>query len=76
MGIKTSCNHSRQLYLLCKGSNDINLIKYYKQYSKILSRIITEVKRAKYNNMVTTLDIFCVCEPPEDGRQTGPKHVV
>jgi hypothetical protein len=20
--------------------------------------------------------IFCVCEPPEDGRQTGPKHVV
>jgi hypothetical protein len=26
--------------------------------------------------MVTTLDIFCVYEPPEDGRQTGPKHVV
>jgi hypothetical protein len=26
--------------------------------------------------MVTALDIFCVCEPPEDGRQTGPKHVV
>jgi hypothetical protein len=20
--------------------------------------------------------IFCVYEPPEDGRQTGPKHVV
>jgi hypothetical protein len=29
-----------------------------------------------YIYMVTTLDIFCVCEPPEDGRQTGPKHVV
>jgi hypothetical protein len=26
--------------------------------------------------VVTTLDIFCVCEPPEDDRQTGPKHVV
>jgi hypothetical protein len=26
--------------------------------------------------IVTTLNIFCVCEPPEDGRQTGPKHVV
>jgi hypothetical protein len=26
--------------------------------------------------IVTALDIFCVCEPPEDGRQTGPKHVV
>jgi hypothetical protein len=26
--------------------------------------------------IVTPLDIFCVCELPEDGRQTGPKHVV
>jgi hypothetical protein len=26
--------------------------------------------------IVTALDIFYVCEPPEDGRQTGPKHVV
>jgi hypothetical protein len=26
--------------------------------------------------IATTLDIFCVCEPPEVGRQTGPKHVV
>jgi hypothetical protein len=25
---------------------------------------------------LTALDIFCVCEPPEDGSQTGPKHVV
>jgi hypothetical protein len=25
---------------------------------------------------VTALDIFCVGEPPEDGRQTGQKHVV
>jgi hypothetical protein len=31
-GIKTSCNHKRQFYLLSKDSNDINLIKYYKQY--------------------------------------------
>jgi hypothetical protein len=26
--------------------------------------------------IVTALDIFCVCEPPEDGRQTGLKYVV
>jgi hypothetical protein len=26
--------------------------------------------------IVTALDIFRVCEPPEDGRQMGPKHVV
>jgi hypothetical protein len=51
VGIKTSCNHKRQLYLLCKDSN-INLIKYYKQYCKILSRVITETKRAKYNNQI------------------------
>jgi hypothetical protein len=52
MGIKTSCNHKRQLYLLFKDSNDINLKKYYKQYCKILSRVITKAKRAKYNNQI------------------------
>jgi hypothetical protein len=52
MGIKTSCNHKRQLYLLCKDSNDINLIKCYKQYFKILSRVINEPKWAKYNNQI------------------------
>jgi hypothetical protein len=52
MSMKTSCNHKRQLYLLCKASNDINLIKYYKQYCKILSTVITEAKRAKYNNQI------------------------
>jgi hypothetical protein len=46
MGIKTSCNHKRQLHLLCRDSNDISLIKYYKQYCKILSRVITDAKRA------------------------------
>jgi hypothetical protein len=51
-GYKTSCNHKRQLYLLCKDSNDINLIKFYKQYCKILSRVITEAKSAKYNNKI------------------------
>jgi hypothetical protein len=31
-GIKTSCNHKRQLYLLCRDSGDIKLIKHYKHY--------------------------------------------
>jgi hypothetical protein len=43
-GIRTLCNRKRQLYLLSKDSNDINLIKYYKQYCK-LARVITEAKR-------------------------------
>jgi hypothetical protein len=51
-GIKTSCNHKRQHYLLSKSSNDINLIKYYKQHCKILARVITEAKRSKYNNQI------------------------
>jgi hypothetical protein len=46
--IKTSCNCKRQLYVLSKDSNDIDLIKYYKQYCKI----ITEAKRSKYNNQI------------------------
>jgi hypothetical protein len=35
-GIKTSCNRKIQLYLLCKDNSNINLIKYCKQYCKIL----------------------------------------
>jgi hypothetical protein len=37
---------------LNKDSKDINLIKYYKQYCKLLARVITEVKRSKYNNQI------------------------
>jgi hypothetical protein len=32
--------------------------------------------RKQIEYIVTALDIFCVCEPPEDGRQTGLKHIV
>jgi gas vesicle protein len=51
-GIKTSCNRKRELYLLSKDSKDVNLIKYYKQYCKILACVITEAKRSKYNNQI------------------------
>jgi hypothetical protein len=51
-GIKTSFKRKRQLHLLSKDTNDINLIKYYKQYCKILARVITETKRSKYNNQI------------------------
>jgi hypothetical protein len=50
--IKTSCNRKRQLNLLNRDSSDISLIKYCKQYCKILARVITEVKRSKYNNQI------------------------
>jgi hypothetical protein len=38
--IKTYCSHKRQLYLLNKDNNNINLIKYYKHYFKILAKVI------------------------------------
>jgi hypothetical protein len=59
-GIKTSCNHKRQHYLLCKDSkdsNDISLIKYYKEYCKILSRVINEAKELSIIIKLLTLQI-------------------
>jgi hypothetical protein len=39
-GIKTSCNNKRKLYLLYNESNDPKLKIYYKNYCKILSKVI------------------------------------
>jgi hypothetical protein len=44
-GIRTSCKHKRELYLLCKNSNDSLLKNYYKLYSKILSNVRREAKK-------------------------------
>jgi hypothetical protein len=51
-GIKISCNHKKDLYLLSRDSNDINLKEYYKQYCKILSSVIKEAKQLTYNNKI------------------------
>jgi hypothetical protein len=51
-GIKISCNYKKDLYLLSRDSNDINLKEYYKQYCKILSSVIKEAKRLTYNNQI------------------------
>jgi hypothetical protein len=39
-GIKTSCSNKRKLYLLYRKSNDPELKIYYKNYCKILSKVI------------------------------------
>ena len=39
--IKMSCNRKRELYLMIRDSN----IKKHKQYCKILSKVINEVKK-------------------------------
>ena len=49
-GIKTSCSDKRKLCLLCRKSNDAELKIYYKNYWKILSKVITLAKKLYYNN--------------------------
>jgi hypothetical protein len=51
--IRISCNHKKHIYLLSRDSNDIGLMKYYKQYCKILSSVSKDAKRSIYNNQVT-----------------------
>jgi hypothetical protein len=44
IGIRTFCKCKRDLYLLCRNSNNVKLNEYYKLYSKILSNVIKEAK--------------------------------
>jgi hypothetical protein len=43
-GIKISCKKKKELVLLCRHSNDINLKIYMKQYSKIPTKVIVVAK--------------------------------
>jgi hypothetical protein len=51
-GLRISCNQKKYLYLLSRDSNDANMKKHYKQYCKILARVIIEAKRSMYNNQM------------------------
>ena len=51
MGIRTTCKHIRDLYLLCRNSNNL-LLKNHKLYCKILSNVIKEAKK-HHNNKQT-----------------------
>jgi len=52
-GIKTSCNHKRELYLKARDSNDLECKLYYKHYCKILSKVIKEAKKLYYKENIT-----------------------
>jgi hypothetical protein len=52
IGIKTSSRHERLLYLYTTSSNDTSLKTHYKQYCKILARVIKEAKKCTYNNQI------------------------
>jgi hypothetical protein len=44
-GIRTSCSRKRELLLLCRDNRDPNLKIYYKQYCRILTRVISAAKK-------------------------------
>jgi hypothetical protein len=51
-GIKTSCNHKRELFIATRNSNDLALIQYYKRYCNILSVVIKEAKKLYYADKI------------------------
>jgi hypothetical protein len=51
-GIKISCKKKKELFLLCRHSNALNLKIYYKRYCKVLSKVILAAKKLHYNNII------------------------
>jgi hypothetical protein len=52
LGIKISCKHKRDLYLLYRNTNDEALKNHYRLYCKILKEVIREAKRKYYNRQI------------------------
>ena len=44
-GIRKSCKHKRELFLLTKNSNNPTLNRHYKVYCNILTKVINEAKK-------------------------------
>jgi hypothetical protein len=55
-GIRTSCKHKRDLFLLCRYSNDAKLENCYKTYCKILSKVIKDAKKYHFNRLIENSD--------------------
>ena len=52
-GIKTSCQHKRELYLISTGSKNSKLKAHYTSYCLILSKVIKAAKQLYYNNKIS-----------------------
>ena len=48
-GIRTSCNNKRKLYLSYKENNNPKFKKHYKEYCKLLTKVIILAKKSYYN---------------------------
>jgi hypothetical protein len=51
-GFKISSQHKRDLYILCKGTNNSKIINYYKTYCKIQTKVMKTAKRHHFNNLI------------------------
>ena len=52
-GIKISCQHKRDLYLLCRGTKNPKFSSYNKKYCKILTEVIKTARKLHYNKLIT-----------------------
>jgi hypothetical protein len=51
-GILASCRRKRVLYSDVRKSNDPLLLKHYKDYCNILTKVIDQAKRMSYNKQI------------------------
>ena len=51
-GIQNSCQHKRVLYLKLRDNNNPHLKKHYKDYCRILSKVIKEAKKMEYDRLI------------------------
>jgi hypothetical protein len=52
IGIRNSCKHKRELYLLSRNSSDALLKNHYKTYCRILKNVIAEAKKQYYSKQI------------------------
>ena len=55
-GIRTSCQHNRVLYLKLRNNNNPVFMKYFKNYCRILSKVIKEAKRMECDRHILNSD--------------------
>jgi hypothetical protein len=53
LGIKTSCKRKRELFSQIRNSSNTALVKCYKAYCKILTKVIKEAKRMTINTRIS-----------------------
>jgi hypothetical protein len=51
-GIRNSCKHKKDLYLMMKSNNNLFIKVYYNRYCKILNKVIIAAKKMAYDNCI------------------------